>query len=166
MKKLIVALALSCVAMFAEAGAVKWQVYDVDAPDYGVAYLFNASTVAFADVDTIVASIQDGTFATTYAANASKVTDIDEGEIILGNAITGVTGPVNLWMVAVDNDTEPTLAFVGDVISKTLGSSGTQSYTWTYGDNTTEWTAVAPEPTSGMMLLLGMRVLALRRRRA
>ena len=119
---------------------------------------------------TIVAAINDGSFATTYAANAAVTTDFSDGEIIMGNAVTGISGSQTYWMIALDDDSSPTLAFVGEEVTQTIGSSGQKTYQWDFDDNTSAWTPVGgspvPEPTSGLLMILGMAGLALRRRRA
>jgi len=170
MKKLIVAVVIVCAAAFVQAGAVKWECFGVEAPDAGTAYLFNSATVESTTIDTIIAAISDGTFASTYASKAAYTLDFEDGEFSQSNAITGITGSTDLWMVAVDNASDPTKAFVGEEQNFTIGSSGYKTYTWDYNDTTTAWTPVGgspvPEPTSGLLMLLGMAGLALRRRRA
>ena len=169
MKKLIIAVAIVCTAVLAQAGSVKWNLYDVASPSEGYAYLFNSADVAYATVDAVVASISANTFATTYADNAAKATDFEES-ISMGKAIDAISGSTTLWMIAVDNASNPTKVFVGDEITKTIGSSGSQNFSWTYNDNTSAWTPVGgspvPEPTSGLLLLLGVAGLALKRKRA
>ena len=165
MKKLMVAVALVCAAAIAEAGSVKWTAVDIDSPDSGFAYLFNSADVGYADIDTIIAAIAGGSFDSTYAGNAAYSLDFADGEISQLNAITGISGSTTLWMVALDDESDPTKAFVGEEITMTVGSSGTKTFEWAYADNTSDWTAV-PEPTSGLLMLLGMAGLALRRKRA
>lgn len=158
------AVAIVCATIAAQAGSVKWTLADVTDPAEGYAYLFNSADVAYAGIDTILASITDGTFALTYAANAANEIDFEES-IAFAKAIDGISGSTTLWMVAVDDATDPTMAFVGEELTITIGSSGSKTYTWTYADNTTSWQSV-PEPTSGLLILIGMAGLALKRKRA
>ena len=53
-------------------------------------------------------------------------------------------------------------------VTRTAPSSGSlqMSYTNLSNGAQTAWTAVAPEPTSGLLMLVGLGALALRRRRA
>ena len=169
MKKLMIAAAIVCAAAMSQAGSAKWNLYDAADPDTGMAYLFNSADFAFdtyGDIDDIVKSISDGKFATDYVANQANNKEIEDGGFQFSKAIDGISGSTTLWMIAVDDAANPTKVFVStEEITKSIGGTGSQTFAWTYDDNTTSWTAV-PEPTSGLLLLLGVAGLALRRRRA
>lgn len=171
MKKLMLVVAMVCAATMAKAGAANWSVLDVEGPDSGYAYLFNSATFAyddFAATETVMASIKDGSFAEKYVANSINEEAIEGGELEVLKAYTG-SGSTSLWMIAVDNAGDIKNFFVGEEVTMPLPtSSATKPYEWAYNDNTTAWTAVenVPEPTSGLLLLLGMAGLALKRKRA
>ena len=174
MKKLMLAVALICAVGYAHAGAVNWKWYDIVDPadassDFsgGMAYLFD-STV---DSALVTAALAGGTFLTDYAGSAVYTEIIDEGGFSDAAILNGqYSGSTTLYSVVVDNTTTVGNYIVGDPVTQTIGSSGSKNFIWTYDDNATAWTSVGgssvPEPTSGLLMLLGMAGLALRRRRA
>lgn len=169
MKKIIIALAAIASAVVANAGAINWKIYDVDAPDSGYAYLFTSNT----DMAEVTASVLAGTFFTDYTdSDWIYAGEISEGEYLSGAILNGeYEGSTTLWMLALDSDSAGYGNYLisnDDGVTQKIGASGTKSFEFTYGDNLTEWTAVAdvPEPTSGLLMLLGMAGLALRRRRS
>jgi len=169
MKKIILAAAIVCAAVGARAGYANWNMYDIMDPDAGYAYLFNSADIALATAADVSASIAAGTFATVYAANAIADTDFADGEISYAKAYSG-TGSTTLWVIALDDDANPTKFFIGEEVTQTLASSSAMKpFEWTYDDNTSVWTPVGgspiPEPTSGLLLLLGVAGLTLKRKR-
>ena len=187
MKKLIVALALVAVAAVAEAGAFKWSTNMGQAiylpgtttkVSSGTAYLFDANTYAvttlldaFVGDDGIDFSMAMSSKAVSSSgAIAATTTDavtssqdyslyfaIVNGDNVFISDVKGVVGP--------DGDKTTTVAYSPSTASKAVVSE------WTAGTETAAsgWytaAAAAPEPTSGLLLLLGVAGLALRRRRA
>ena len=88
---------------------------------------------------------------------------------VYGNGVT-----VNGYLVILDSDATATAsyAYVSDIASAATSALGGAAAI-SFGDtqlaamqNAGNWTAAAPEPTSGLLLLLGMAGLALKRKRA
>ena len=169
----MIAVAIICAAAFAQAAALQWQTWGyinegAEESDWitgGQAYLVmitDASNFSVADDLTVTGgSIVDShAFDGGTAAGAWNVTDqLTDGQsykfaMILTSAGEGIDVPTS-GFYGVDN--------------------GPYEITWnaaTGADFTPEHegiginTAVVPEPTSGLLLLLGMAGLALKRRRA
>lgn len=189
MKKLLMALSCVVVACSVHAAALNWTITNVKTPaDSSVAgagymaYLFMTSqTVASTTGDNFgvantttaaaVAALTSGAFAdyaSTYAA-ASKATGTAGG-------VTGATGYYGnfnagdaLTAFAVIIDASDPASMQNYIITSEVSASwtsGTGAKVLGFGSQASAtWTAV-PEPTSGLLMLLGMAGLALRRRRA
>lgn len=183
------ALSVVVAACSVHAAALNWTITNVKTPASAdvagsgyMAYLFmTAQTVAsttgenFGVANTTtaaaVAALTGGTFAdyaTTYAA-ASKATTA-------AGAITGGTGyygnfnagdALSAFVVIIDAAAPSDIKnYIVTDIKTASWTSGTGSKALNYGSQASAtWTAV-PEPTSGLLMLLGMAGLALRRRRA
>ena len=169
MKKLMIALAAVAMAVVANAGAVNWNFSGVIDPtdtgvdfEGGIAYLF-LSDVSATDVE---ASIKDGTFTTAYAGSAVYTGEFEAGEFSYRNILNGVyTGSTSFYSVVLDSASETGYYFITEEVTQTIGASGAKNFTYEYADNTGTWQAV-PEPTSGLLLLLGVAGLALKRKKA
>lgn len=66
----------------------------------------------------------------------------------------------------VNGGDEMSVAFTSATGTKTLGFATQATNSALPIDSPNGWTSIAPEPTSGLLMLLGMGALALRRRRA
>lgn len=191
MKKLLMALTCVVAACSIHAATVNWTITNVKTPaDSSVAgsgymaYLFmtsqtTASTsaenfgVANTTTTAAIAAIEGGTFAdyvSTYAA-ASKATT--SAGLITGN--TGYYGNFNagdaLTAFAVIIDASDPASMKNYVLTSEVSASwtsGTGAKVLGFGSQASAtWTAASvPEPTSGLLLLLGMAGLALKRKRA
>ena len=193
MKKLMIAVAVISAAVFAQAASVNWtssNIYkygstsasptsDRMAAGSGLVYLFCSQDFAQSKVTEILSS------TTTTAAEkdaALKAAAINNGIALpsAGKANGNDTwvadaGTYNYYML-IFNDTAVKeggmyvmSALSGDIAWDTSSDApvgfGNQKDLTT---NASNWSAVAsvPEPTSGLLLLLGVAGLALRRRRA
>ena len=191
MKKLMTAAAIVCVAAFAQAATVAWNsgaikdqsgaaltaagqvtayLFTIDATtyeSYAAKSAADISTGLWADYGEKLGSAT-ATQANTYSKKAGGVANI--------SAIDAAADtPVYAALLYVDTRGEETY-FMGNVatvnwsgvgdptvgnLSVTLGGDAVA------GTGATAWaTAAVPEPTSGLLLLIGMAGLALRRRRA
>jgi hypothetical protein len=185
MKKLMVLAAVAVAAFASNAASIKWESGTISLPDGSaassankpVAYLFllNATEYAsyssytdgaalsnaiWADYGTQLASADATKTATNKGvANLTDPTTYSNGDTAYAAIIyTDTQDGKDYWMgnvatITLDSDLDRS---VSDLSLK-IGGTG----------NATAWaTASVPEPTSGLLMLLGMAGLALRRRRA
>lgn len=194
MKKLIIALVAVATAAVAQAASINWAISNVYASDNAAtkvaansysALLFvtaNSTDVTSGIPVTSLAAVQavlssgDLTGLSSLAA-ASKANNAAGG----WSGATGLTGfssgSLSAFAVVIDSTdlanaknyvlvgggAEKTATFTSSTGAKLLAFGDQTSYTQGAG----KWTSTSvPEPTSGLLMLLGMAGLALRRKRA
>ena len=186
MKKLIVAAAVVCTAVFAHAAAANWKATakgmyngtgstEDSALFSGTAYLFDAGVTA---QSALYALIADGATIGSSTAGYVATASFDEGAFPATNFSNGEQGggTYTYYFVVVDEDK----AYFSNEKAVSANATATAKAV-TFGDQTGSsalpvgtgfqgagaWSSTAvPEPTSGLLMLLGMAGLALRRRRA
>ena len=167
MKKIMLALAVAVLAVAANAASFKWTGTNIYGADGTTKYTGTAEMYAY--------------LSTATAADAVKVTDIaiNNGTIVSapGSTTAGFTydwsgasaGSVyNFYMVITDDgkalDTSTVLTKTGTAQSTSATTVSFANMT-SVTQNAANWTTAAvPEPTSGLLLLLGVAGLALRRK--
>ena len=185
MKKLIIAVSIIASAVIANAASVMWSVGAAYDPVSGDELGDVTGYYAFFLVD----SVTDGSVTTYGYANA--VSQVAAGNVaFISNAIGGgsmldygggattadvfansSTVTAYLVLLNADNAADATLAYLSNTLSTDINSMGASS-TLDWGDMTAtatagNWSTVGvPEPTSGLMLILGVAGLALKRERA
>ena len=180
MKKLMIAAAIVCAAALSQAATVNWSVSGVKA-DGGADPTAGWSVMAFytevgAGSDAIVAAI-NGKTAASLAFESDKTLSVSmhKGKVNAHDAtaagITDTSKNYDFYFV-VFNDADATKATKYAMVSALNKEySGVDGKYAPSGDFSTlpTWQNIAtgvPEPTSGLLMLLGVAGLALRRRRA
>lgn len=177
MKKLLIAAAIVCAAAFVQAATVNWGVSGVKnssgaAPTAGWAVMafYTEAGAGSAAIESAIASKTAGslafdTKALTVSFGAGKYGPVDA----TAAGITDTSKKYDFYFVVFnDSDatkaTEYAMASASNVEYSSMASKFTASGVFSAS---TPWTSTAvPEPTSGLLMLLGMAGLALRRRRA
>ena len=156
MKKIIAIAAFALTAMCAQAAATNWQLTAGQMYGKDGTSTFTGKLELFAsggDLTSPVAIFTANPAATTYNKTAISTDALTEGETY------------SFYLVLTDGDKAVTTATKNatatSVGSSTLGFGSLKTLTQT----TTNWQTV-PEPTSGLLFLLGMAGLALKRKRA
>ena len=191
MKKLIIAAAVACVAVLTQAASVSWSVSGLKGSDgkdltSGAAYVFCTKGTSATTVAAVTSAIEGlnaadlQTYLTGNSLSALKGTVTTAGYIGVSGvdlATSGVpekTSAPTLFAVIVDDDSfGDSVKYVVTGVSnsvKTPGATTTNIANFNIPNTATltpgNWTAAAPEPTSGLLLLLGVAGLALKRKRA
>ena len=178
MKKLIVAAFVAMLGIAANAAAIEWGVTGItDSPDTAksagwAVYVMDASTFdAFAALSGTEVAAYAADNALFSGATVAACGGAVNATILNGNYAANET--VNSYMVIFNNAIAADATYYAYTAksSSTIAASGAdgamQFGTFTDATSTTGgWTQTVPEPTSGLLMLVGLGALALRRRRA
>ena len=196
MKKLMIAAAIVCAAAMSQAAQYNWSTTDVadgynDGMNCaaGTAYLFYSGSTDYT-IAAIQAAVAGGTFVKDgYANLALASSTVDKAGAFGGltaEGLAGATGDSFYAVIVADHTWEyetgtdfgkvdPVQAYMTDAFTpgevkdkgQTVLMFGEAGSLYSATSGTGAWTAqTVPEPTSGLLLLLGVAGMALRRRRA
>lgn len=191
MKKLMIALAVAASAVVSNAATIKWSTGAMSLPDGATyskgtttAYLYSLTQAQF---DAIVSTWNDGTGADMSKSVSSYITanslaaeasanNKAGGKTTISGTSTYATGATAYGAIFIDYTGTDGKKYVFGNIASAYIENGEMDVdvlslgSFVFGDTNTMSTAAAwypvPEPTSGLLMLLGMAGLALRRRRA
>ena len=190
MKKIMIAAAIVCAAAFAQAATVNWQsgtIYIANAADgttgSATTHKANNSTrlvtmymyALTAQDYTAALAMDTATLYDTYITKTEtgKATTLPTGAASYAQTVADNSGANYALLLFVDtknaNLPDGKDAFVkATLATANVEGSGSYSAGNLIGSSiASNWTAVpVPEPTSGLLLLLGVAGMALRRRRA
>lgn len=180
MKKLMVVLAVVAMAMASQAAAFQWKtgatskIYNAGTTDLlasATAYLFVDGTQEtvfaalanskIAEGSVSSATVSAGAIAQTGFEAASNVGDTYTTYlvILMGNGDFFISDTAST-VTAADGKIATTMQFKEKDISQAAAKDASAGY------SAPGWYTAVPEPTSGLLMLIGMAGLALRRRRA
>ena len=192
MKKIMIACVAVAMAAVAQAATVNWTITNIYSPSDSTAKVAAGGMSAWLFVTANSTDVTTGIPVTTMAAvqavldsgdltgltslAAAHASNTGAGSIGGATGLTGFSsGTLTAFAVVVDStdlaSAENYFLVGGGATKNATFTSATGAKTLIWGDQTSytqgagKWTAV-PEPTSGLLMLLGMAGLALRRKRA
>lgn len=195
MKKMIIGVVAIALGLVANAASFQWRTgtqaiyngYKSDTDGYSATamsdltvYLINNSTYAQATLIAALGSATD-TMGMVTAFNAAKATQISSGTTAATGRISSYVAfsqdvaagdDLTAYLIALVEEGDKVYVYVSDTASGAAQATSVTSLPFpttnsskTLASGGAGWYA-APEPTSGLMMLLGMAGLALRRKRA
>lgn len=185
MKKLMIVAAIVCAAAVSQAASFDWKTAKsggaVNAYEGGSivasdVYLFAATSAAdiltaFAKGEDWTSGSLDSSSITTAGKITAKATTFDYGG-------AGVAATLNAIFAFTENVGGQDYLYISSTATANGPATGSTTLSFTEGGVSTAlkdvssgyagagWYTAVPEPTSGLLMLLGMAGLALRRRRA
>ena len=178
MKKLIIAAAMVCAAAFAQAATVNWTISGVKA-DGGGSPTAGWAVMAFytevgAGSSAIEAAINSKSASSLAFESTTLVVQLSKGKVnahdATAAAITDTSKNYDFYYVVFNNSDATAATKYVMVSDPNQAYSGMASKYTSSGDFSTlpAWqdisAPVIPEPTTGLLVLLGVAGLALRRR--
>ena len=170
MKKIMVMAAAVLMGVMAHAASAAWYAEDIYGYDTGalaqdcLLYFFDVNDVS---VETARTSVAAGDFSFLGSGYLSDYQEDGEGMTEGGTYGNGVDVTGYFVVFNTGDTASATYAFVSDTETATTGAAG-QSASFdimgTASATPSNWVQIAPEPTSGMLLLVGGALLALRRK--
>ena len=181
MKKIMVLAAAAMIAGFASAAQVQWNVTGIAQDNSGTAYTGYSLYLCDASVysaSALAADLADGDFSKLSASGFVQATagSVQQGTTAFAKIAATfkggdyAAGSSHTFYTLVLNGAGDAATYftISSDITKSAPEIGYLPMSFANISSTAQvgWTEVAPEPTSGLLLLLGVAGLALRRRRA
>ncbi len=182
MKKIIIGVAVVCAAIFAKAAAVDWSASGLCDPVATAAAGKNTPAsgwlgyiVLASDLSAVTADLTAGKTDTLIAkALVPAKTSTSKGAFSASEAAGSVAaGSQDFYLIVLNSGTAATATgyLVSSKVTETVDASLDTLIQFgklqSVSANASSWQTVAtPEPTSGLLLLLGVAGLALKRKRA
>jgi len=171
MKKLIIAAAIICAGVTSQASNVNWGMTGaIDDTIFasGTAYLICVDNIAKPSLTAENAATWYAANSASLASKAFRTASVTDGAIYETEDISQAIGRKNYWLL-IDNNVDGDDHYIAvSTTTKALNittSSLSVSANWLASSQMSNFN-VAPEPTSGLLLLLGFAGLALKRKRA
>ena len=179
MKKLIMAVAIVCAAAIAQAAAVGWSVATGSTTYANDKYmLFVVGQNGATSIDTVTALLDAGSDVSSYAFASGNIgangtgsqsattsgLSLDAGTytafVVLFDSASPTVGESNYAVISGATGLTKTIAATTAQTSFATGAQGA------FLSNASNWNSYGsvPEPTSGLLILLGMAGLALKRK--
>lgn len=180
MKKLIIAAGAALIGIVVNAASFSWSttgsVYSPSDSTVALngftAYLLSTSTITQSG---LVAALRDGGSISDYSVLSTYTAASDSSKVTASGAGFEATGTQSAFFAIIRDD----YVYISKVVTKDALDVGTANLAFasqstssatvfasTAEFSTPGWYQTVPEPTSGLLMLLGMAGLALRRRRA
>ena len=174
MKKLIIAAAMVCAAVFAQAATVNWGISNVKdssgaAPTAGWAVMAFYTEVG-AGSGAIESAIAAGTAGSLAFETTTLAVQLSKGKVTAHDysvAALDTSKNYDFYFVVFDNANAAAAGNYAMVSALNREYSSVDGkFTASGNFSGATWTEAVPEPTTGLLVLLGVAGLALRRRRA
>lgn len=172
MKKLMILAAIVCAAAISQASSVSWGLTDAATLDTtlyasGTAYLICVDNLAKPSLTAETAASWYKDNSSSLAGTAFRSGTVTGGTILESEDIAQAIGRKNYWLVIVaDDEKNFAVSTTTKALNITTGSLSVAAK-WDASSQMTSFaTSSVPEPTSGLLLLLGVAGLALKRKRA
>lgn len=159
MKKILILAAVIVAGVAANAASFKWSAANIYASNGTDKYTGDVALYAYLSSADASTAVLVSTVKASAAGVVAATTFKDSTNFTAGNNY-------NFYFVIEDNGKTFTSAEKANVAAQPTGTSSVLFGNMASAtQNASNWAAV-PEPTSGLLMLLGMAGLALRRRRA
>lgn len=174
MKKLSIAMGVACVALFANAATYSWSMQVTASPDdanplVASVYAFDANQYSYSAISSALTTTGDSILANALGTGSF---DGDGLASLSGTGLSDNGGSpltASMYAILVGEDSGKKYFYYQDFgsveVTDAVAAGGANfmlDYVNTGAIST--WTSVAPEPTSGFLMLLGLAGLALRRK--